>query len=606
MILELRRLFGHLSRRRRWQLGAIFLLMLLGVLPEMVVIGAVVPFLALLTNVSLLDQYPFVSKAFSMLGWGGETDTLLLASILLAVAAIAAAALRAAISWANLTFTQGVGADIRGEVYSRILYQPYSFHVSNNTSIIIAGLNKTGSVTQTIQSLTRCCVALIFSLAILAVLIRIDPATAGVAIFGISFLYIAVTLLTARRLRVNGGIIARNERRRVQAILEGLGGIRDVILDGSQHVYLKRFKKFDYAQNRARAAIILISESPRYLIEALGIVFIVFFAFWLGHRSGGISGAIPMLGALALGAQKVLPLVQQFYSNWTIIRGGRSSVMDVLTLLEQPMPSEFRQAPSPGALRLSDRIVLHNVSFRYRSDAPDVIDNLSLEIPRGSRIGLVGETGSGKSTLTDLVMGLLEPTGGSITIDGQVLCSHNRRAWQARVAHVPQTIYLADASIAENIAFGMELEQIDLERVRDAARNAQLADFIEGLPEKYLTSVGENGIRLSGGQRQRIGLARALHKQADFLVLDEATNSLDDVTERSVLNAIKSLSSEITVLIVAHRISTLRDCSHVIELRNGKIARSGSYGECQEWRALPDRQERGEAVRRTADFPTVS
>ena len=212
-------------------------------------------------------------------------------------------------------------------------------------------------------------------------------------------------------------------------------------------------------------------------------------------------------------------------------------------------------------------------------DAPEVIKRLNLQIPRGSRVGFIGKTGSGKSTAIDLIMGLLEPMSGGIEIDGQLLTSANRRAWQAQIAHVPQSIYLADVTIAENIAFGLDVHDIDQQRMREAARKAQLAEFIETLPAQYQTEVGERGVRLSGGQRQRIGLARALYKQADVLVLDEATSALDDATEKAVMEAIDSLGKGITVLMVAHRVSTLSSCDRIFELKNGSLLREGSYQE---------------------------
>jgi ABC-type multidrug transport system fused ATPase/permease subunit len=247
--------------------------------------------------------------------------------------------------------------------------------------------------------------------------------------------------------------------------------------------------------------------------------------------------------------------------------------------LEQPIPHEYSNPSPDGPMHLKHGIVLHDLSFRYSNDGPEVIRQLSLQIPRGSRVGFIGKTGSGKSTVIDLIMGLLEPTSGGVEIDGRPLTSANRRAWQARIAHVPQSIYLADSSIAENIAFGLDARDIDQQRVREAARTAQLAEFIETLPRQYQTAVGERGVRLSGGQRQRIGLARALYKQADVLILDEATSALDDATEKAVMQAIDSIGKGITVLMVAHRVTTLRGSDRIFELKNGSLNREGSYQE---------------------------
>lgn len=580
MASSLKCLVMHFSSRRRWELGAIFVLLMLGAAVELVTISSVVPFLVLLTDDSLASHPPVARELFEMLGWIGTRRPLLRASVLFAAAACCAAAMRAAISWACVRFIQAIGADIGGKMYNRILHQPYSFHVATNTSTVIAGLNKVGSVTRIVDSLLRGLVALTFSAAILSALIRLDPSTAITSMLAIGILYFAVTILTTRRLKANGRVIAMNDSLRIQAVQEGLGGIRDILLDGIQWVYVDRFKKFDGAQRRARIANSVISDTPRYFIQAAGIVLIVFLAFSLSNGRGGLLAAIPGLGALALGAQRLIPQMQQFYATWASVQGNHAALTDVLTFLDRPLPPT---AVRSRRLHLTDRIALKDVRFRYRPEGPDIIASLSLEIPRGSRLGIVGQTGSGKSTLSDIIMSLLEPTSGLVVVDGQVLDDANRHAWQACVAHVPQSIYLADTSIAENIALGTEPGQIDFERVRDVAARAQLATFIEGLPERYWTTIGERGIRLSGGQRQRIGLARALYKQADLLVLDEATSALDDATEKSVLDAIKGLGSELTVLMIAHRVSTLKYCSCVIELQGGRIARSGNFREALEW-----------------------
>ena len=310
------------------------------------------------------------------------------------------------------------------------------------------------------------------------------------------------------------------------------------------------------------------------------MVLIALLAYWLSLRAGGLSAAIPVLGVLAIGAQKLFPQMQQIYYGWARLSGASTALSEVVALLERPIPDEYLKPSSlAGPAHLEHGIVLRNVGFRYRNDAPEVIRGLSLQIPRGSRVGFIGKTGGGKSTVVDLIMGLLEPTSGSIEIDGQPLTSANRRAWQARIAHVPQSIYLADATIAENIAFGLDVHDIDQQRVREAARQAQLADFIEGLPAQYRTETGERGVRLSGGQRQRIGLARALYKQADVLVLDEATSALDDATEKAVMQAVDSMGKGITVLMVAHRVSSLRSCDRIFELKNGSLSREGTYRE---------------------------
>lgn len=579
------RLFRHISQRRRWQLVALMLLMLMGATAEMVTLGAVVPFLALLASPNLSDQYPIISDFLRLLGIE-SANLLISAGVLFGAVALLAAGIRMLLMWAMYRFTYGLGADLGGTVYLRTLYQPYVWHVSHNTSQILAGIQKVNSVTNnTIVQAVQGIAALIMTLAILGMLLTIDAGTALLAGAGFLTIYGLTSWATRRHLRQNSQTIARNETLRMQAVQEGLGGIRDVLLDGSQPLYHRRFTLKDYEMRRAQASNSFIAAAPRFVIESAGMILIVALAFWLSARDGGLTDAVPVLGALAIGAQKLLPQMQQAYSAWSSINGSRHQLHDVLALLEGPLPLARqiekkieRRGQSPRTV-VADKplIAFKNLSFSYHPNGATVLEGISFEIPRGSRIGIVGKTGSGKSTLVDLIMGLLEPSEGRIFIDDQPLTSETVRTWQARIAHVPQAIFLSDASIAENIAFGVPSESIDRDRMRLAASQAQLETFIEGLPKQYDTPVGERGVRLSGGQRQRIGLARALYKQADVLVLDEATSALDDNTERAVMNALAQLGSEITVLMIAHRLSTLSRCDAILVLEAQRPPRWMNY-----------------------------
>jgi ATP-binding cassette subfamily B protein len=268
--------------------------------------------------------------------------------------------------------------------------------------------------------------------------------------------------------------------------------------------------------------------------------------------------------------------LQQAYAAWSGILGGQSSLQDTLELLDQPLPL-YAGRSAAQAIPFKHNISLKQLGFRYSQQAPYVLRHIDLTIPKGSRVGFIGLTGSGKSTLLDIVMGLLQPTDGTISVDGNVITSANKSAWQAHIAHVPQAIYLTDSSIEENIAFGIPKDQIDHHRVRQAAQQAQISNSIEAWPTKYQTLVGERGIRLSGGQRQRIGIARALYKKADVIIFDEATSALDNETEQAVMQAIENLRNDLTLLTIAHRLTTLKNCTQVVELGAGGIKRIGSY-----------------------------
>ena len=429
-----------------------------------------------------------------------------------------------------------------------------------------------------ISNLLSAASAGLMAIFVVAALVVIDPVVASAALLGFGSIYAGVILLARKPLASNSTKIHDAHTSWLQTINEGLGGIRDILLDHSQEHFIQRFDRTDWAFRLAEAMNGTLGGVPRYLVESLGMVLIAGLAYGLTARDAtgsGLVSAIPLLGALALGAQRLMPLLQQVYSGWSSVIGQKRA-LDALA--EFIVSSAGSAAADPGqTMRFSDAVCFHNVSFRYASRGSDVLRDVNLRIGKGQRIGLIGSTGCGKSTALDLLMGLLEPTAGQITVDGVPLIGQARLAWQAHIGHVSQSIYLADCSIAGNIAFGQDAPGIDHQRVRAAAQQAQIADFIEALPAQYETTVGERGVRLSGGQRQRIGIARALYKNADVLVLDEATSALDHGTEEAVMDAISSLSTDITVILVAHRVSTLRNCDLIVEFRAGQWVRCGSY-----------------------------
>ena len=299
-------------------------------------------------------------------------------------------------------------------------------------------------------------------------------------------IYAVIIKLTQKKQLTNSQCMARESTQVIKSLQEGLGGIRDVLIDGSQSTYCQIYSNADQPLRRAQGNSSFISTSPRYIIEPLGMVLIATLAYILANQPDGISKAIPVLGALALGAQRLLPVLQQAYSSLSSIQGGQASLQDTLDLLDQPLP-DYVDKPAATPIPFNQKINLKNLSFRYSTKTPLVLNNLNLTIPKGSRIGFIGVTGSGKSTLLDIIMGLLQPTEGTVQIDNEPITKSNHRAWQAHIAHVPQAIFLADSTIEENIAFGIPKNKIDLKRVKQAAEQAQIADIIETWPKKYKT-----------------------------------------------------------------------------------------------------------------------
>ncbi len=566
----LKRLWHHISPRRRGQFGLLLVLTVLSSLAEVVSLGAVLPFIGILTQPEKVFASPWLSGLLRALGISSGTELVLPLAVGFALAALIAGGLRLLLLWVSIRLGNATGADLSIEVYRRTLYQNYSVHIARSSSEIISGITqKVGTATGVLISVVAVITSISLFVAIMVTLLAIDPMVAIVAIMSFGSAYGLIASLTRRRLAHNSHYIAQEQTQVVKALQEGLGAIRDVLLDGTQKVYCGIYQKAILQLQRAGGENAFINQAPRYAMEALGMALIAVFVLALSHREGGVASALPVLAMLALGAQRLLPLMQQLYGNWSVVAGSKSALADVLALLEQPIPA-WAHLSEPEPLTLKLAITFENVSFKYNSHAPWVLQEINLTIPKGARVGIIGATGSGKSTAVDLLMGLLEPTQGQILIDGKEVGVINQRAWQRAVAHVPQSIYLADTSIAENIAFGVPLNQIDLDRVRQAAQQARIAEFIESRPEAYSAIVGERGVRLSGGQRQRVGIARALYKQASVLIFDEATSALDNETEQSVMQAIEGLSKNLTLLIIAHRLTTLKNCDLIIKLDGGK------------------------------------
>lgn len=577
LIKSLRTLIASLPPRRRTQLVLLLGLMLVGALAEVLSLGAIVPFLAILADPAQALQRPLVAQVVATLGLSDAKDIRWQLTLLFASTAVAAGVVRFVLIYAISKLNFGIGHELGAEVYRRTLYQPYEVHVARNSSEIMGGINKVDIVVWLVFNLLNTGSAILMALFIITALVLIDPLIATAALFGFGSIYATVSVFTRKRLASNSQVINSAYNTRVQSMQEGLGGIRDVLLDHAQPLFARRFNQIDWPLRQAQASNNIIGPSPRFAVEALGMVLIALLGYYMTASGGGIAAAIPTLGALALGAQRLMPLLQQTYQGWVHVAGNRQVLIDVVALLQQPVARETQAQVAP--LTFEREIRLEKVSFRYQPQLPLVLHQLDLVIPKGARVGFIGTTGSGKSTAMDLLMGLLQPSTGQILVDSTPLTGTTRLAWQRNVAHVPQAIFLADASFAENIAFGVPAEQIDLERVRQAAQRAQIAEFIESTPEGYAAMVGERGVRLSGGQRQRIGIARALYKQAKVLVFDEATSALDSETEATVMQAIEKLGRELTIVLIAHRLTTLQGCDIIYRLDKGCVVSAGGYDE---------------------------
>ncbi|MEA3048548.1 MAG: hypothetical protein QOG84_384 [Sphingomonadales bacterium] len=558
-------LFRLMSGRRRRQFLVTLALMLLGAVAELGTIGAALPFL------SLLSGEPAAGRFARWISWlPVRPEGVLGFALVLMAAAVAAAAVRLMLVWTTQRLVMGIGHDVATAIFSRMLRQPYAEFVRRNSSEVLGSLEKVRDIVGSmLQPAMQGLIAVVLAAAIAALLFVIAPFATIAAAGTVAAAYVAISVAGRRRLRRNSRILAEAATARTKIVQEGLGGIRDIMLDRSQPIFEAKFREIDGRFRRALASNVFISSAPRFLVESAGIVALALIAVAMSVEPGGLVRAIPVLGALAFGAQRLLPLIQQAYNGWSLGLGNQQALEDVAGLLSSA-PSEGDQATEPQPLPFRRKMEFERVGFSY-DGAAFTLRDVDVSIARGERVGIVGTTGSGKSTFLDLLMGLLAPDSGAILIDGTPLGPATRAAWQGQIAHVPQSIYLADDSIAANIAFGIPPDRIDHARVEAAAEAARLGPFLAELPERLATRVGERGIRLSGGQRQRIGLARALYKGAEVLILDEATSALDDRTEAEVMESLMGLGRTITLIMVAHRRSTLAGCDRILSIEGGQV-----------------------------------
>ncbi len=563
----LKELWSHLSRRRKKQFWMLLVLMVIAPIMEIISIGSIVPFLSVLTSPDQFFENQYLQPLIIFLNISESSQLILPLTLIFIAATILSAIVRLFLLYVTTKFSFATGGDLSVNIYRRTLYQEYSTHVSNNSSEVIDGIiTKTNSIVgKILMPILTIISSTIMMLSIFGILIFIDPSLSLITIATFGLLYWLVAYFVKKSLTKNSQLIAFKSTEMIKSLQEGLGGIRDVIIDGTQEFYCKIFKDADFKFRSASGQNVFIANSPRYIMEAVGMILITILAYVLTSQGKGILGAIPILGALAISAQKLFPVMQTAYYSYATIKGSQSSFHDVLNLLNRPLAYNLNDN-TKQKIQFNRTIAFKDLSFRHTEDSPLILKNINLIFKKGEIIGFIGETGSGKSTLLDILMSLLTPTSGELRIDDKVITKENRRSWQMCISHVPQSIFLTDSTIEANIAFGIELKKVDDHKINDASRRAQLLEFTNDLKDRSKTYIGERGVQLSGGQKQRIGIARALYKDSDVIIFDEATSALDNHTEKKIMQEIEQLKDNKTVFIVAHRITTLKNCDRIIRI----------------------------------------
>jgi len=585
MLGSVRELLSLMDNKQRGQLWRLQILVVLMAFAEVGGVLAIGPFMGLASNLGQLQGDGLLAEIFHLSGFSSPEQFLFWAGVLVFCVLVVASLISIYTTWRLFMYGARVGSELGNRLYRYYLHQSWLFHAAGSSSQL------TNHIAQECHRLTvnvvrplllmnaKIFLATFMSLAIF--IYRPLVAVVGIAIFILAYFLLYKTI---RRILVrNGREITSAQTMRFKLMGEGFGGIKDVLLLGRQAVFVERF---DQASNRfARAFGITqaLSQAPRYAMELIAYGSIIMLVLYLlAVSEGDISDVIPVLAVFGLAGFKLLPAFQQIYTSVTQIKGNlaafetikeelKASVEDTAQLVRNDVNKH-------QVLHPRESIVFDQVHFSYGSQTK-ALNGLSMTIQVNQTIGIVGSSGSGKSTAIDILLGLIKPDNGELRIDGERISKKNLRQWQKAVGFVSQSIFLADSSIKENIAFGLPPEEIDDQRVRQVATMAHLDEMLKELPEGLDTRVGERGVQLSGGQRQRIGIARALYDDADVLVLDEATSALDGITERFIMEAIKDFSGKKTVVIIAHRLTTVRNCDCIYFMDGGQVIDSGRYEE---------------------------
>jgi ATP-binding cassette subfamily C protein len=584
--------FDLLTSRERRNLYLLFCAVLVMAGLEVVSVGSIMPFLQVAANPTSVHENVYLSWVYESFGFA-STNTFLIALGLVALTALVLSnAIIVFTTWALFRYVWGRNHSLSRRLLRSYLYRPYEYFLTRNSSEL--GKNILEEVKEVTGSMLlpalRGGAKAIVALFIIGFLFVVDPRVALMvaAILGVA--YIGVYYAVRDRLDRTGVERVEANTKRYQFVSEAFGGIKEVKLRGKENTFLEQYDDPSKRYARIQAHYRVIKQVPRYILEAVAFGGIILIAVYLIAVQENIRQVIPMLGLYAFAGYRLMPALQQAFRGIASARFNVAALEKIHKDLQKSVEVATQDTTNHAGnaadeskvpLTLDKRLVVDDVSFAYPEAEEHAIRDLSLEIPADTTVGFVGKTGSGKTTLVDLILGLLRPQQGVVSVDGTPLRDYNNiRRWQRDIGYVPQQIYLADDTVARNIAFGVPEDEIDLDAVRDAARRAQIYNFIaEELPEQWKTVVGERGVKLSGGQRQRIGIARALYHRPSVLVFDEATSALDQATEASVMEAIYGLENHHTMLMIAHRLSTVKRADNIVMLEHGRKVGEGSYNE---------------------------
>ena len=577
--MKFKKLWFLLSKEERSETSVLLVMILIMSLLDVLGVASILPFITVLGSPELVETIPILSWTYNYFGFTNKTDFFFFLGGLVFITLIISLAWKTATQYKLLSFVFMREHSIGVRMFEGYLNQPYAWFLDRNSSEL--GKNLLSELREllskmllpTINVISQGAVSLLMLIMLLIVDYKLALTVAAVLGLFYGTIYKAISKLLKRM----GSLRYDSNRERFKVATESLFAIKEVKISGVEELYIERFNSSakEFAKNEAQLKT--ITALPRYALEAIAFGGMVLVLLSVLDDKNGVSQVLPTVALYAFAGYRLLPAMQALYSNLTSLRFSETIINELYKEIAGLEKIDKKQYEN---ISFSDKITLNNVSFNYPGINSNVLNNISLNIPVNSMVGFVGLTGSGKTTLIDIILGLLQPQKGSLMTDGVEINSNNIVNWQRKIGYVPQQISLIDASLAENIAFGVKKDEINMETVQNVSRIACLHDFVNNnLQDGYNSVIGERGVKLSGGQRQRVGIARALYYNPSILVLDEATSALDNTTERFVMDSIKKLGQEITIIIIAHRLSTIRDCDVIYHLDKGKIVSNGTYKE---------------------------
>jgi ABC-type multidrug transport system fused ATPase/permease subunit len=572
------------NNKEKFNLGVLFIIIIFGAFLELIGLGMILPFIAVVGNQKIIQENEILNMLFSAGGFNNNLDFLFALGVLVIVFLVLSSLIRLAIMYLNVRFSQNRKHRLTVDLYQRYLSQPYSFFLKNSPSLmqkhVLGEVNSvvSGILLPSLEIASRG----ISVLAIATLLFFTNPIVALSALFLLGLIYTVIYLFTKSKLSDIGRRKRDFTTQQYKTINESMGGIKDIKLYNLETDYKERFAVISQKIIKGDAFSSMLSSAPRYFIESLIFAAVISYVLFLIFLDVDLLEVVPLLGLYAFAGYRLMPYLQQIFSMVTRIKYQLPIVNTLLERFKMKFYTNTQKNKNEFSKQFNE-LKIENLQFRYNSEQPYVVDDVSFFIEANTTVGFVGATGSGKTTIVDIILGLLKAEKGLIKIDDTQINIENIDQWQNQLGYVPQSIYLKDDTIKSNIAFGVKDEDIDMDSVIRAAKTANIHNFIiEESENGYDSIVGDRGVRLSGGQRQRIGIARALYRNPKVLIMDEATSALDGITEEAIIEAIHNISHKLTVIMIAHRLSTVKECDKIILFEKGKIKDQGSYSELWE------------------------